>query len=119
MAAHIRGEGSLQNLLEAEAPSPVPYLSGRRSIPHRRSAAPGRPQAQPGAVGAANNLQDLDSRTFPSVVWVASPAWCSGQRQEHPAVNDCCIRPWSTKLGLKCPFPSGLQELRAVRSSTR
>jgi len=110
---HIVAEGSLQNLLEAEDSITGAYLSGRRSIPtppERRNAGSRKLSL---VQCRRNNLQDLDLDIPLGRLVCITGVSGSGK---STLVNELLHPALEHKLGLKVPFPSGLQELRGIKS---
>ncbi len=110
---HIVAEGSLQNLLEAEDSLTGAYLSGRRSIPtppERRNAGSRRLSL---LQCRRNNLQGLDLDIPLGRLVCITGVSGSGK---STLVNELLHPALEHKLGLKVPFPSGLEELRGIQS---
>ena len=110
---HIVAEGSLENLLSSEQSLTGAYLSGRRSIPtppERRSGGTRRLQL---IDCNRNNLRNLTVE-FPLGRLVAVTG-VSGSGKST-LVNELLHPALENGLGLKVPFPSGLGELRGIKS---
>ena len=108
---HIVAEGSLDTLLSAKDSLTGAYLSGRRAIPtpaERRSSG----SRKLTLVGCArNNLSGFDV-DFPLGRLVCVTG-VSGSGKST-MVNELLHPALEHKLGLKVPFPSGLQELKGI-----
>ncbi|MCP9825602.1 excinuclease ABC subunit UvrA [Synechococcus sp. EJ6-Ellesmere] len=110
---HIVAEGSLQNLLEAEESLTGAYLSGRRSIPtpaERRSAGSRKLTL---VNCRRNNLQGLDVDIPLGRLVAVTGVSGSGK---STLINELLHPALEHKLGLRVPFPSGLDELRGIQS---
>ena len=108
---HIVAEGSLDTLLSAEDSLTGAYLSGRRAIPtpaERRNSG----SRKLTLVGCArNNLSGFDV-DFPLGRLVCVTG-VSGSGKST-MVNELLHPALEHKLGLKVPFPSGVQELKGI-----
>jgi excinuclease ABC subunit A len=108
---HIVAEGSLETLQSAEDSLTGAYLSGHRAIPtpaERRSSG----SRKVTLVGCArNNLSGLDV-DFPLGRLVCVTG-VSGSGKST-MVNELLHPALEHKLGLKVPFPSGVQELKGI-----
>ena len=108
---HIVAEGSLDTLLSAKDSLTGAYLSGRRAIPtpaERRSSG----SRKLTLVGCArNNLSGFDV-DFPLGRLVCVTG-VSGSGKST-MVNELLHPALEHKLGLKVPFPSGVQELKGI-----
>ena len=108
---HIVSEGSLETLLSAEESLTGAYLSGRRAIPtpaERRSSG----SRKLTLVGCErNNLSGFDV-DFPLGRLVCVTG-VSGSGKST-MVNELLHPALEHKLGLKVPFPSGVQELKGI-----
>jgi len=106
-------EGSFDNLLNAEESLTGAYLSGRRSIPtppQRRDSG----SRKLTLVGCErNNLSGFDVE-FPLGRLVCVTG-VSGSGKST-MVNELLHPALEHKLGLKVPFPSGLQELKGIKA---
>ncbi len=110
---HIVAEGSLQNLLEAEESLTGAYLSGRLSIPtpaERRSAGSRKLTL---VNCRRNNLQGLDVDLPLGRLVAVTGVSGSGK---STLINELLHPALEHKLGLRVPFPSGLDELRGIQS---
>jgi len=110
---HIVAEGSLQNLLEAEDSLTGAYLSGRRSIPtpaERRSAGS---RTLTLVQCRRNNLQGLNVDIPLGRLVCVTGVSGSGK---STLVNELLHPALEHKLGLKVPFPAGMEELRGIKS---
>jgi len=110
---HIVAEGSLQNLLEAEDSLTGAYLSGRRSIPtptERREASNRKLTL---VQCRRNNLQGLDVDIPLGRLVCVTGVSGSGK---STLVNELLHPALEHKLGLKVPFPAGMEELRGIKS---
>jgi excinuclease ABC subunit A len=110
---HIVAEGSLQNLLEAEDSLTGAYLSGRRSIPtpaERRSAGS---RTLTLVQCHRNNLQGLNVDIPLGRLVCVTGVSGSGK---STLVNELLHPALEHKLGLKVPFPAGMEELRGIKS---
>ena len=108
-----RSEGGLSDLLAAEQSLTGAYLSGRRSIPtpaERRDAGSRRLTL----VGCSrNNLRDLTVEIPLGRLVCVTGVSGSGK---STLVNELLHPALEHKLGLKVPFPSGLEELRGIKA---
>ena len=110
---HIVAEGSLQDLLNAEESLTGAYLSGERSIPtppERRLAGTRSLKLQD---CSRNNLKNV-SVEFP-LGRLVSVTGVSGSGKST-LVNELLHPALEHGLGHKVPFPSGLGELRGLKS---
>ena len=110
---HIVAEGDLDTLLNAEDSLTGAYLSGRRSIPtpaERRNAGS---RSLKLLNCARNNLRDV-SVEFP-LGRLVSVTGVSGSGKST-LVNELLHPALENGLGHKVPFPSGLGELRGLKS---
>jgi excinuclease ABC subunit A len=110
---HIVAEGSLQALLEAEDSLTGAYLSGRRSIPtpaQRRDAGSRRLTL---VNCSRNNLTGVDVEI--PLGRLVSVTGVSGSGKST-LVNELLHPALEHKLGLKVPFPAGLEELRGIKA---
>jgi excinuclease ABC subunit A len=110
---HIVAEGSLQNLLEAKESLTGAYLSGRLSIPtpaERRSSGSRKLTL---VNCRRNNLQGLDIDIPLGRLVAVTGVSGSGK---STLVNELLHPALEHKLGLRVPFPSGLEELRGIQS---
>ncbi len=110
---HIVAEGDLDTLLNAEASLTGAYLSGRRSIPtpaERRSAGT---RSLKLLNCSRNNLCDV-SVEFP-LGRLVSVTGVSGSGKST-LVNELLHPALENGLGHKVPFPTGLGELRGLKS---
>ncbi len=110
---HIVAEGSLQNLLEAEASLTGAYLSGRLSIPTpaERRASGSRKLTLVNC--RRNNLQGLDIDIPLGRLVAVTGVSGSGK---STLVNELLHPALEHKLGMRVPFPSGMEELRGIQS---
>jgi excinuclease ABC subunit A len=110
---HIVAEGSLDTLLAADDSLTGAYLSGRRAIPtpaERRSSG----SRKLTLVGCErNNLSGFDV-DFPLGRLVCVTG-VSGSGKST-MVNELLHPALEHKLGLKVPFPSGVQELKGIKA---
>ncbi|MFZ9952819.1 MAG: excinuclease ABC subunit UvrA, partial [Vulcanococcus sp.] len=110
---HIVAEGHLDDLLNAEESLTGAYLSGRRSIPtppQRRDTG----SRKLTLVGCErNNLSGFDVE-FPLGRLVCVTG-VSGSGKST-MVNELLHPALEHKLGMKVPFPSGLQELKGIKA---
>ncbi|MDM7937113.1 MAG: excinuclease ABC subunit UvrA [Cyanobium sp. CZS 48M] len=110
---HIVAEGSLQNLLEAKDSLTGAYLSGRLSIPtpaERRSSGSRKLTL---VNCRRNNLQGLDIDIPLGRLVAVTGVSGSGK---STLVNELLHPALEHKLGMRVPFPSGLEELRGIQS---
>ena len=110
---HIVAEGDLESLLNAEDSLTGAYLSGRRSIPtpaERRNAGS---RSLKLLNCARNNLRDV-SVEFP-LGRLVSVTGVSGSGKST-LVNELLHPALENGLGHKVPFPTGLGELRGLKS---
>ena len=110
---HIVAEGDLDTLLNAEDSLTGAYLSGRRSIPtpaERRNAGS---RSLKLLNCARNNLRDV-SVEFP-LGRLVSVTGVSGSGKST-LVNELLHPALENGLGHKVPFPTGLGELRGLKS---
>jgi excinuclease ABC subunit A len=110
---HIVAEGSLANLLAAEDSLTGAYLSGRRSIPtpaERRDAGSRRLTL---VNCHRNNLQGIDLEIPLGRLVCVTGVSGSGK---STLVNELLHPALEHKLGMKVPFPSGLDELRGIKA---
>ena len=109
----IVAEGSLEDLLQAQESLTGAYLSGRRSIPtpaERRDAGSRRLTL----VGCSrNNLENLSVEIPLGRLVCVTGVSGSGK---STLVNELLHPALEHKLGLKVPFPSGLEELRGIKA---
>jgi excinuclease ABC subunit A len=110
---HIVAEGSLQNLLEAKDSLTGAYLSGRLSIPTpaERRASGSRKLTLVNC--RRNNLQGLDIDIPLGRLVAVTGVSGSGK---STLVNELLHPALEHKLGMRVPFPSGLEELRGIQS---
>ncbi len=110
---HIVAEGSLQNLLEAEASLTGAYLSGRLAIPTpaERRASGSRKLTLVNC--RRNNLQGLDIDIPLGRLVAVTGVSGSGK---STLVNELLHPALEHKLGMRVPFPSGMEELRGIQS---
>jgi len=109
----IVAEGSLDDLLAAEASLTGAYLSGRRRIPtpaERRDAGSRRLILRD---CSRNNLQGLDVEIPLGRLVCVTGVSGSGK---STLVNELLHPALEHRLGLKVPFPSGLGELRGIQA---
>ncbi|MEN9496637.1 MAG: excinuclease subunit UvrA, partial [Cyanobacteriota bacterium] len=110
---HIVAEGDLDTLLNAEQSLTGAYLSGRRAIPtpaERRSSG----SRKLTLVGCErNNLSGFDVE-FPLGRLVCVTG-VSGSGKST-MVNELLHPALEHKLGLKVPFPAGVQELKGIKA---
>jgi len=113
MAANIVVGFAAENLLRRKTPSRCLFSAGALDPHTARSAAKTAgqpPSSQPWAVPPQQPYRTpiLDISTGPSVCITASAA-----AARAPCVNEAAASgPGSTSSASRCPFPSGLQELR-------
>ena len=109
----IVAEGSLDDLLKAKESLTGAYLSGRRAIPtpaERRDAGSRRLTL----VGCSrNNLQNLSVEIPLGRLVCVTGVSGSGK---STLVNELLHPALEHKLGLKVPFPTGLEELRGIKA---
>ena len=110
---HIVAEGSLEDLLQAEDSLTGAYLSGRRSIPTpaQRRAAGSRRLALVNC--SRNNLTGVDVDIPLGRLVCVTGVSGSGK---STLVNELLHPALEHKLGLKVPFPAGLDELRGIKA---
>jgi excinuclease ABC subunit A len=110
---HIVAEGSLQNLLEAEESLTGAYLSGRLAIPTpaERRASGSRKLTLVNC--RRNNLQGLDIDIPLGRLVAVTGVSGSGK---STLVNELLHPALEHKLGMRVPFPSGMEELRGIQS---
>ncbi len=110
---HIVAQGSFEDLLAAKDSLTGDYLSGRRSIPtpaERRSASSRRLTL---VECRRNNLSGIDVEI--PLGRLVSITGVSGSGKST-LINELLHPALEHKLGLKVPFPSGLEELRGIQS---
>jgi excinuclease ABC subunit A len=110
---HIVAEGSLQNLLDAEDSLTGAYLSGRRSIPtppERRSAGSRRLTL---VNCCRNNLRGITIEIPLGRLVCVTGVSGSGK---STLVNELLHPALEHKLGLKVPFPSGMEDLLGIQA---
>ncbi|WP_254972000.1 excinuclease ABC subunit UvrA [Cyanobium sp. Candia 9D4] len=110
---HIVAEGTLENLLAAEASLTGAYLSGRRSIPtpaERRDAGSRRLTL---VNCSRNNLQGIDVEIPLGRLVCVTGVSGSGK---STLVNELLHPALENRLGMKVPFPTGLEELRGIKA---
>ncbi len=110
---HIVAEGSFDNLLNSEESLTGAYLSGRRSIPtpaERREEGTRRLQLMN---CNRNNLKNVNV-DFP-LGRLVSVTGVSGSGKST-LVNELLHPALENGLGMKVPFPTGLGELRGIKS---
>jgi excinuclease ABC subunit A len=109
----IVAEGGLEDLLQAKESLTGAYLSGRRSIPtpaERRDAGSRRLTL----MGCSrNNLQNLSVEIPLGRLVCVTGVSGSGK---STLVNELLHPALEHKLGLKVPFPAGLEELRGIKA---
>ncbi|MCP9799281.1 excinuclease ABC subunit UvrA [Synechococcus sp. RedBA-s] len=110
---HIVAEGSLQNLLEAKDSLTGAYLSGRLSIPTpaERRASGSRKLTLVNC--RRNNLLGLNIDIPLGRLVAVTGVSGSGK---STLVNELLHPALEHKLGMRVPFPSGLEELRGIQS---
>ncbi|MCP9839995.1 excinuclease ABC subunit UvrA [Synechococcus sp. J7-Johnson] len=110
---HIVAEGSLQNLLEAEESLTGAYLSGRLAIPTpaERRASGSRKLTLVNC--RRNNLQGLEIDIPLGRLVAVTGVSGSGK---STLVNELLHPALEHKLGMRVPFPSGMDELRGIQS---
>ena len=110
---HIVAEGSLEDLLQAEDSLTGAYLSGRRSIPTpaQRRAAGSRRLALVNC--SRNNLTGVDVDIPLGRLVCVTGVSGSGK---STLVNELLHPALEHKLGLKVPFPAGLDDLRGIKA---
>ncbi|WP_259728992.1 MULTISPECIES: excinuclease ABC subunit UvrA [Synechococcales] len=109
----IVAEGTLENLLAEEDSLTGAYLSGRRSIPtppERRTSSSRKLSL---LNCSRNNLQGLDVDIPLGRLVAITGVSGSGK---STLINELLHPALEHKLGLKVPFPSGLDELRGIQS---
>jgi len=110
---HIVAEGDLNALLSAEDSLTGAYLSGRRAIPtppERRSAG----SRQLTLLGCSrNNLRDVQVEIPLGRLVCVTGVSGSGK---STLVNELLHPALEHQLGLKVPFPAGLEELRGIKA---
>jgi excinuclease ABC subunit A len=110
---HIVAEGSLANLLAAEDSLTGAYLSGRRAIPtpaQRRDAGSRRVTL---VNCHRNNLQAIDVAIPLGRLVCVTGVSGSGK---STLVNELLHPALEHKLGMKVPFPAGLEDLRGIKA---
>ncbi len=110
---HIVAEGSLANLLEAPDSLTGAYLSGRRAIPTppERRCAGSRQLSLRGC--ARNNLSGFDVEVPLGRLVCVTGVSGSGK---STLVNELLHPALQHQLGMKVPFPAGLDELRGIQA---
>ena len=109
----IVAEGTLENLLEAEESLTGAYLSGRLSIPtppERRTSSSRKLSL---LNCSRNNLQGLDVDIPLGRLVAITGVSGSGK---STLINELLHPALEHKLGMKVPFPAGLDELRGIQS---
>jgi excinuclease ABC subunit A len=110
---HIVAQGSLDNLLAAEDSLTGAYLSGRRSIPtpaQRRDTGSRRLRL---LNCTRNNLQGIDVEIPLGRLVCVTGVSGSGK---STLVNELLHPALEHSLGMKVPFPAGLEELRGIKA---
>ncbi|MEI6829178.1 MAG: excinuclease ABC subunit UvrA [Synechococcaceae cyanobacterium ELA445] len=110
---HIVAQGSIDDLLAAEDSLTGAYLSGRRTIPtpaERRSSGSRKLTL---VNCRRNNLSGLDVEI--PLGRLVSITGVSGSGKST-LINELLHPALEHKLGLKVPFPAGLDELRGIQS---
>jgi excinuclease ABC subunit A len=110
---HIVAQGSLENLLTAEESLTGAYLSGRRSIPtpaQRRSTGSRRISL---VNCQRNNLNGFDVEIPLGRLVCVTGVSGSGK---STLVNELLHPALEHKLGMKVPFPAGLDELKGIKA---
>ena len=110
---HIVAEGDLETLLNAEDSLTGAYLSGRRSIPTPAERREAGSRSLKLLNCSRNNLRDV-SVEFP-LGRLVSVTGVSGSGKST-LVNELLHPALENGLGHKVPFPSGLGELRGLKS---
>ena len=110
---HIVAEGDLDTLLNAEDSLTGAYLSGRRSIPTPAERRDAGSRSLKLLNCARNNLRDV-SVEFP-LGRLVSVTGVSGSGKST-LVNELLHPALENGLGHKVPFPTGLGELRGLKS---
>jgi excinuclease ABC subunit A len=110
---HIVAEGSMQNLLESQTSLTGAYLSGRRAIPTpaERRIAGSRQLTLTGC--QRNNLAGFDLEVPLGRLVCVTGVSGSGK---STLVNELLHPALEHRLGLKVPFPAGLEELKGIKS---
>jgi excinuclease ABC subunit A len=110
---NIVAQGSLEDLLAAKESLTGAYLSGRRSIPtplQRRDSVSRRLSL----IGCSrNNLRDIDVEIPLGRLVCVTGVSGSGK---STLVNELLHPALEHRLGMKVPFPAGLQELRGIKA---
>jgi len=110
---HIVAQGSLENLLTAEESLTGSYLSGRLSIPtpaQRRSSGSRRISL---VNCQRNNLNGFDIEIPLGRLVCVTGVSGSGK---STLVNELLHPALEHKLGMKVPFPAGLDELKGIKA---
>ncbi|HBH72614.1 MAG TPA: excinuclease ABC subunit A, partial [Synechococcales bacterium UBA10510] len=110
---HIVAQGDLQSLLESQDSLTGAYLSGRRSIPTpaERRIAGSRQLTLTGC--QRNNLAGFDLEVPLGRLVCVTGVSGSGK---STLVNELLHPALEHRLGLKVPFPAGLEELKGIKS---
>jgi excinuclease ABC subunit A len=109
----IVAEGSLADLLAAEDSLTGAYLSGRRSIPTPAERRGGGSRCLSLCHATRNNLRDISVDIPLGRLVCVTGVSGSGK---STLVNELLHPALEHRLGLKVPFPSGLEDLRGVQA---
>ncbi|MFM8526052.1 MAG: excinuclease ABC subunit UvrA [Cyanobacteriota bacterium] len=110
---HIVAEGGLDDLLTAEDSLTGAYLSGRRAIPTPAERRASCTRKLTLSDCHRNNLKGLDVEIPLGRLVCVTGVSGSGK---STLVNELLHPALENKLGLKVPFPSGLESLKGIQS---
>jgi excinuclease ABC subunit A len=109
----IVAEGSLQQLLDAAESLTGAYLSGRRAIPTPAERRSSGSRCLRLLRASRNNLRDVDVEIPLGRLVCVTGVSGSGK---STLVNELLHPALEHRLGLKVPFPSGLEDLRGIKA---